>query len=197
MSAMADRSDVVSDPVGHISISGVHGGEELAERIANSSNGTRPVRVARASSRGSIAPLLLGALAGMAVMYLFDPRRGNRRRALLRDRLVHALHEGADTAGKRQRDLRNRATGAVAELRGHLRHDKADDDIIVDRVRSAIGRVASHPSSIEVKVHDREVTLSGPVFAEELDPVLETARRVKGVGFVVNHLDIHQTMDDV
>src|SRR5579884_600755 len=35
---------------------------------------------------------LLGLAAGAAAMFMFDPRSGNRRRALLRDQLVHAGH---------------------------------------------------------------------------------------------------------
>lgn len=185
MSAMADRSDIVSDPVGHISISGVHGGDELAARVANSTNGTRPVRAARP---GSIAPLLFGAVAGMAVMFLFDPVRGKRRRALLRDKLAHALNASTDRVGKTRRDMRNRATGAVAELRNRVRSDDADDDVIVDRVRSALGRVVSQPSSIEVSVSDREVTLSGPVLVDEVESLLDTTRGVRGVDCVVNRL---------
>jgi hypothetical protein len=56
----------------------------------------------------------LGALA----MYLFDPVSGKRRRAQLRDQLVHARHEISDYAEGTTKDLRNRASGLVAEARG-------------------------------------------------------------------------------
>jgi hypothetical protein len=56
----------------------------------------------------------LGALA----MYFFDPDSGKRRRALLRDQLVHARHEIGDYAEGTTKDLRNRAYGLVAEARG-------------------------------------------------------------------------------
>ena len=56
----------------------------------------------------------LGALA----MYFFDPDSGKRRRALLRDQLVHARHEIGDYAEDTTKDLRNRAYGLVAEARG-------------------------------------------------------------------------------
>src|SRR5215207_1320052 len=62
-----------------------------------------------------------GAVFGAAVLYLVDPDRGRRRRALLRDQAVHAGHEigdlGQDARGRAQ-DLRNRAQGTVAEARG-------------------------------------------------------------------------------
>lgn len=58
----------------------------------------------------------LGALA----MYFFDPDSGKRRRALLRDQLVHARHEIGDYAEGTTKDLRNRAYGLVTEARGLL-----------------------------------------------------------------------------
>lgn len=56
----------------------------------------------------------LGALA----MYFFDPVSGRRRRALLRDQLVHARRRVGDYAEGTAKDLRNRAYGLAAEARG-------------------------------------------------------------------------------
>ena len=60
--------------------------------------------------------------------------------------------------------------------------------MIVDRVRSALGRVIAQPSSVEVRVLDREVTLTGPVFADEVESLLQVTRGVRGVDAVVNQL---------
>jgi hypothetical protein len=62
---------------------------------------------------------VLGAFGiGALAMYFFDPVSGNRRRALLRDQLVHARHEVGDYAEGTAKDLRNRAQGLVAEAKG-------------------------------------------------------------------------------
>jgi hypothetical protein len=62
---------------------------------------------------------LLGVLgAGALAMYLFDPVSGNRRRALLRDKLVHYRKEAGEYAEGTAKDLSNRAHGLVAEARG-------------------------------------------------------------------------------
>jgi hypothetical protein len=62
---------------------------------------------------------VLGALGiGALAMYFYDPVSGKRRRALLRDQLVHARHEIGDYAEGTTKDLRNRAYGLVAEARG-------------------------------------------------------------------------------
>ena len=59
---------------------------------------------------------ILGGLgAGAALMYLFDPNEGNRRRAQIRDKAT-SLNSKAQTAvGGRVRDLGNRARGLLHE----------------------------------------------------------------------------------
>ncbi|HEX9149329.1 MAG TPA: YtxH domain-containing protein, partial [Thermoanaerobaculia bacterium] len=56
-----------------------------------------------------VAPL--GAGIGAALMYLFDPERGKRRRALVRDKLVHATHATAQKVGVASRDATNHLQG--------------------------------------------------------------------------------------
>ena len=61
------------------------------------------------------ATLLCGMAAGAALMYILDPERGRRRRALLRDKVVGLSNDLGEAASGRARDLRNRAQGVVAE----------------------------------------------------------------------------------
>jgi len=62
---------------------------------------------------------VLGAFAiGALAVYFFDPVSGKRRRALLRDQMVHARHEIGEYAEGTAKDLRNRAQGLVADARG-------------------------------------------------------------------------------
>lgn len=55
--------EVVADPVGHISISGVHGRDELNERLAHSPS-------YREARRRPLAMLLVGAALGATIVYL-------------------------------------------------------------------------------------------------------------------------------
>jgi hypothetical protein len=57
-------AEVVSDPVGHISISGVHGRDELNERLAQAPQ-------FRDRESRSLASLLTAAVVGAALMYLW------------------------------------------------------------------------------------------------------------------------------
>jgi osmotically-inducible protein OsmY len=133
-----------------------------------------------------------GLLVGAAIMYLFDPDRGARRRALARDQAARAKHKLGDGLDATARDLGNRAKGTAAELRSRFRREVVDDTILHERVRSAIGHVASHPSAIEVSVSDGRVTLQGPLLEQEMDRLLRAVGRVSGVSEVVNELEVHR-----
>src|SRR5687767_1322521 len=97
----------------------------------------------RSESDGSGLGILGAFAAGAALMYFLDPGRGARRRAVARDKAVHALHKTGDAAETTGRDLRNRAQGLVAEIRGRFQREDVDDDVLVARVRAAMGRTIS------------------------------------------------------
>jgi uncharacterized membrane protein len=140
---------------------------------------------------------LNGMLAGAGLMYLLDPDRGRRRRALVRDQLSHTLrnvNEGLDTS---VRDLRHRSYGMLAETRSRFARHEADDPVIEARVRSRIGRVVSNPGAIHVMTREGNVTLSGPVLADEVDDLLAAVRSVPGVRGVENLLQVHRDSSNV
>src|SRR5678816_4408767 len=99
-----------------------------------------------------LSRVLLGALIGAGVMYLLDPDRGRRRRAVLRDQLVSAGHRTSDAVGATSRDVTNRARGVVAELRGRLRREHVDDQVLRERVRARVGAVVGHAAALETYV---------------------------------------------
>lgn len=135
--------------------------------------------------------LLVSATMGAAAMYYLDPARGRYRRALVRDRLVHTSHKAKHGIGVVGRDLRNRTIGTTAVVRSIFDAKPADDAVLEDRVRAALGRVVSHPASIEVEAHDGIVTLAGPILADEVPQLLECVHDVRGVRDVVDRLDVH------
>lgn len=135
---------------------------------------------------------LLSAGIGAGVMYLLDPARGRRRRAMLRDQLVHATHKALGAVEMTSRDLGNRSRGLVAELRGRFDHRPVEDEVLRERVRSALGRVVTHPHAIEVKVNSGHVILGGPILAAEVHRLLRSVRAVRGVQAVDSELEVHQ-----
>lgn len=129
-----------------------------------------------------------GLLVGAGLMYLFDPRQGRRRRALVRDQITHARKELEDELEGRARDLSNRARGQAAErVKRVIEHD-IDDEILEERVRAAIGHVVEDTGAVRVSSEQGRVTLAGRVPARSLDPLVQRARSVRGVREVVNLL---------
>jgi len=139
--------------------------------------------------------LLAGMMAGAGAMYLLDPDRGARRRSLLRDQGIHVGHRLGEGVSATARDAKNRTLGAAAQLRARLRQDHADDEVLHERVQSAIGRAVSHPGAITVTVTEGRITLSGHVLADEVDVLVDRVERVRGVTEVQNELQIHQAAD--
>lgn len=141
-----------------------------------------------------------GVLVGAGLMYLLDPDRGTRRRALIRDQVIHGGHELEDlgeSVASRGRDLRNRAQGVVSETRARFRSEEVDDSVLDARVRSALGRLVSNPGAIHVAVRDGGVTLSGPVLASERETLVDGVEAVNGVAAVIDRLDAHAEPGDV
>lgn len=141
--------------------------------------------------------LITGAALGLLAMYVLDPEVGRRRRALARDKLIRLRTKTRRTAAVTARDVRNRATGIVAEARGFVFGQETDDRALEERVRSHLGFLVRHPSSIEVRASEGRVTLSGPVLADEVRQLVRGVRSVRGVWDVENRLEVHETPDQV
>jgi hypothetical protein len=135
---------------------------------------------------------LLGAAAsGLGLMYFLDPDQGRRRRALVRDQMVHAAHKTGDAVDATSRDLANRAKGAVAELRGRFQDTDVSDDVLRERVRARIGAVIGHAGAIDVEVTDGVVMLRGPVLVHEVERLLRRVAAVRGVKTLDDKLEVH------
>ena len=140
---------------------------------------------------------LLGAALGAGAIYLLDPQSGTRRRALMRDKLVRARNVTRDAVDTTTRDAFNRSRGIVAASRARLGREEVSDEVLVERVRAKLGRVCSHPHALDVLVAHGNITLRGPILANEAPGVLKATQSVRGVQAVMNQMDLHQTADNV
>jgi uncharacterized membrane protein len=147
----------------------------------------------KAQSKTLLTRTLLGIAVGGVSAYFLDPRSGRRRRALVADQLCSVGTHLYDEIGVAQRDIAHRLRGMAARTRATFQADHADDEIITERVRAALGRAVSHPSNIEVKVRDGAAVLSGDILTEEYDTLLETVRRVRGIKSVTDHLAVYDS----
>ncbi|MCL4762210.1 MAG: hypothetical protein KJ018_10645, partial [Burkholderiales bacterium] len=103
--------------------------------------------------------VLAAALAGAVAMYLLDPDKGRRRRAIARDRTLRALRQVDRVLDAASSDARQRARGLAARTRRLAAPAPAPDDLqLIERVRARIGRVFSLPHAIHVVALDGRVT---------------------------------------
>jgi BON domain len=141
----------------------------------------------------TLKPMAFGAVA----MFIFDPILGRRRRAVLRDkkaRLENSLKEGLRIS---LQDLKNRTWGLVAEGRAAFLEGNVDNEVLANRVRSKLGFIVRHPSSIEVEVNNGRVTLRGPVLSDEVQQLIEQVRSIRGVREVDNLLTVHEQSEGI
>ena len=136
--------------------------------------------------------LIGGVGLGAALMYIFDPDRGGRRRALIRDKFEAAGNKASNYADKVSRDLRNRAAGVVAETKSLFKHEEVTDDVLADRVRSKLGRYPLQIGAFEVTANNGVVTLRGQILANDLTRILRATRFVRGVKSIDNQLEVHE-----
>jgi uncharacterized membrane protein len=131
--------------------------------------------------------LLSGAAFGAALNYIADSKLGKRRRALARDSAVHLAKIFGRAVNVSVRDSRNRFKGLFEETKRFAEHGSIDDQILEARIRTAVGRVSSHPN-VEVIVERGCVTLLGPVVNREEQLVIKAAKQVHGVVAVKNRM---------
>lgn len=65
----------------------------------------------------NILTILGGIGVGATLMYLFDPKGGNRRRALIRDKAVGLTNDAKQAISGKAEDLSNRAKGLIQEAK--------------------------------------------------------------------------------
>ncbi len=141
---------------------------------------------------------LLGGIGiGAGLMYLLDPDKGSRRRALARDKMFRCVHKTGDALSMTSRDARNRTRGVVSQVTSLFSKEDVPDGILIERVRSKMGRVVSHPGAIEVTARLGRVTLAGPVLRSELKALLKCVSSVRGVQGIENLLEVHEESGNI
>ncbi|MGH2586452.1 MAG: BON domain-containing protein [Dehalococcoidia bacterium] len=129
--------------------------------------------------------LLLGGLIGGSLVYLFDPDRGRRRRAMARDRLIGMRNRNA----RRLRRM-GRRTGAeayaVRQRMAHIRPEgkpPPDDITLAHTVESELYRDPHVPKGrINISAERGVVVLRGQV--EQPEQIKEIERKVRKVHHV-------------
>jgi osmotically-inducible protein OsmY len=126
--------------------------------------------------------------AGAAAMYLLDPETGRRRRSLVRERSGGAARDLEDSVRGAGRDAANRLRGRMAETKSHMAGEPVGDDRLHDRIRAKLGHLLDRPATVEVKVAQGHVVLSGEAPADEAAALSRYIAGMQGVSDVENRL---------
>lgn len=165
---------------------------------------TGAVGATRRLERRPVVVLAVGAGIGALSMYYLDAQAGRRRRALVRDRLVHMrsllTRKVPRTVERRGRFITGVAKGlthdaaGMARLNGH--HAPADDETLVARVRSEVLREREiKAGEIHVDAYEGCVTLRGQLAHEdEIRRLIDATRHVDGVREVRSYLHLPGTL---
>ncbi|MCC6802592.1 MAG: hypothetical protein IT319_06890 [Anaerolineae bacterium] len=145
----------------------------------------------------TIFVLIIGLVGGAALMYLFDPILGRRRRALLRDQMNKAANSTSDAVDDFSHDARNRAMGAAHEAKKRFENEAVPDENLVARVRAEMGHIVSHPGAVEVAANAGTITFSGDILSTEVPALLAKVRLIPGVRAVENHLRTHESPEAI
>jgi hypothetical protein len=141
--------------------------------------------------------MLTTAGIGAALVYLYDPVSGNRRRAVVRERANKGIQDAQRFLEVSSRDLQNRSLGMLEEMRSRLAGQKVDDDKLVRRVASKLGHYMSRAKDVGITAEDGVVTLEGPILSTEVDAVMRMIARIPGVREVHNQMELHEASADM
>ena len=138
------------------------------------------------------------AVLGGIAMYMLDPDRGKRRRALIGDKAYSIVSDTRQALGAASRDAAHRIEGLRARARRLVSDTPIPDDLqLIERVRARMGRLVAHPHAIQVGANNGRVTLSGPVLRHEVPRLLDAIRTVWGVASVEDRLVVHDSSDSI
>ncbi len=140
-----------------------------------------------------------GILTGAALTYLFDARMGNRRRAVLRDSVIHVSKTLPKALGMLGSDLSGRSHGwrAMGAKAFEIEEGSVPEEKMVQRVRSRMGRFVSHPHAVRVESHEGRIVLEGPIITDEAEAFIRQVKKVPGVVSVEDRLERHDSADGV
>jgi uncharacterized membrane protein len=133
------------------------------------------------------------AAAGMAAIYFFDRENGGARRNALVAKAQRLGRDAGRLASVSARDSWHRLAGTARQAWSHIgRSHWPEDRVLVERIRSRMGRIVPHPHKIHIASDDGVVTLWGPASEDESRRLAHVAQTMPGVREVLNHLEIHE-----
>lgn len=152
----------------------------------------------RFDNRHELTNVVGAATLGVVAMYMLDPDKGRRRRALIGDKAYSIVSGTRRALGAATRDAAHRVEGLRARARRLVTDAPVPDDLqLIERVRARMGRLVAHPHAIQVGANNGRVTLSGPVLAHEVARLLDAIRSVWGVSTIEDRLVVYDSAESI
>ena len=157
----------------------------------------------------------MGTLGSAAMMYLMDPEKGNERRATLREQVTRFFNKATTQTESLIEQISDRAQGAAADATRKLSGaaerlsdatmdrlsdatgENVSDEVMVARVRSAMGHVLTNAHDVEVLANQGLITLTGSVPSAETEALITTIKALPGVHGVENRLEAYEGTTDI
>ena len=140
--------------------------------------------------------MLFAGAAGAALMYFFDPDRGEGRRAMARDRFDGVMRRGKLNIERQARYREGQVEGLMHQVKTRGQEGPVVDDIALkDRVESEVfGRRGFPKGKVNVEVVKGRARLDGELDSEsEIDEVIDEVNAVQGVHEVESYLHVKGT----
>jgi hypothetical protein len=132
------------------------------------------MQIRRKKRRTPMLATIAGVMVGSAVAYWLRSIRKNANQSHGPERGRVALHRSP----------------LIEELSPEP--EELDDDLLLELVRSELGRSCSYPGAIDISCDRGVVRLEGPVLKSELNRVLRSVARIPGVEEIRDHLSAHR-----
>lgn len=137
--------------------------------------------------------MLLGGIAtATTAAYFLDRENGRERRtrfARTAERLTKTIGDGAALG---LRDSQHRLVGMAKHAWYNFRREHLEDRVLVERIRSRMGRIVSHPHKIHVASDDGVVTLWGEASHDEAPKLRHLVNAMRGVIQVRDYVEIRE-----
>ncbi len=143
--------------------------------------------------KGKAWAFLGGVGVGALAMYFLDPDSGDNRRSAASDRLLSARKTTGAAIEDRARQFAKEAKAAARRTRSRLTGEPADE-VLAQRVRTALDSVIAHPRRVNVTVEGGTVTLNGDIEEEEVSGLTAAVRTVSGVKDVIDRTQVREEM---
>ncbi len=192
--------DAFNEAVERAAAGGRQSGRNVARQMKQRDPWVRAERQRHQREEGLVAVLMLvaGFIGGAVLMYLFDPERGERRRALIGAQMEDAVSDAGDSLEGKAKDAVSRVQTVAHDAKPGQAQDAAvSNPTLQTRVRAQLGQYVADPSAISVTVNAGNVILSGKIPAHEAQPLIERVRTIPGVKNVENRLELHDSGENV